>query len=249
MKVIDKLIEQWHGDMDCKTKVHEYVGISLAEYDDFMNGGQIPARLPRLSENFNEKIHGDPKSPGQAKPAKREVLKVARDVVTFFEHGKISLEEHDFKTREAALRVCLPCYIFLSISPALLGAGLIDDFSIHHPIAVWLPQLTSDRFHPSVANEVPLIAERTNAAIKATTEKALQNFQDLLQILPFPEDLIPSLPLGVYVQFSYRCSLDKMGAMLLNMGATPGHGVGEVRFAFAEILASALASQQTLLAR
>jgi hypothetical protein len=245
MKVIDKLIEQWHGDMDCKTKVHEYVGISLAEYDDFMNGGQIPARLPRLSENFNEKIHGDPSNPGLVKPAKREVLEVTRDVVTFFEHGRISLEDHDFKTREAALKVCLPCCIFLSISPSLLGAGLIDDFAIHHPLSVWVPQLTVDKFHPSIAAEIPLIAEKTNSAIRAATEKTLQNFQDLLQVLPTPEDLIPSLPLGIYVEFFYRCSLDKMGAMLLNMGSTPGAGVDQVRYAFAEILASALTSQQT----
>ncbi len=52
MKVIDKLVEKWYADMDCNQKIHDYLGLTLAEYDDFVNNGMIPDRLPELSAEY-----------------------------------------------------------------------------------------------------------------------------------------------------------------------------------------------------
>lgn len=158
----------------------------------------------------------------------------------FFEHGRVELLETDVKSREARIRVCLPCCLFLAVTPSLLGAGLVDGFRLRHPVAVWIPKLTGDRFHPAVLDEVPLAAEKANAVLKQAVEKVLENFQDLLQIMPFPDDLIPTLPLGVYVEFEYRCRLDDMAKMLVGVGSTVHHGMDEFRYAVATVLNTAL---------
>ena len=163
-----------------------------------------------------------------------------KEVSEFFEHGRVELLDRDFKSREAQLRLVMPCCLFLSVTPSLLGAGLIDGFKLHHPIGVWIPELTKDRFHPLVVEQVPLMAEKSNVALRQTAGRTLQNFQDLMQYMPFPEDLVATLPLGVYVECLFRCRLDDLPKVLLGVGQTPHHGIAEFRFALAEVLTTAL---------
>ena len=83
MRVIDKLVEQWHNDKATKTQIHEYLGLTLAEYDEFVNTDRVPDRLPRLSAEFvmpkpDPRLGamappGHPMQPGWIVPAKREV--------------------------------------------------------------------------------------------------------------------------------------------------------------------------------
>lgn len=163
-----------------------------------------------------------------------------KEVSTFFEHGSVGLLERDFRSREAKLNLCMPCCLFLAASPSLLGHGLIDDFRIHHPLSVWIPRLSSDRFHPYVSEQVPFIADKSNVAVKQTAERTLQNFQDLIQFMPYPEDLIPTLPLGIYVDLTYRCNIDSMAKILIGVENTAHHGIAEFRFALAEVLTTVL---------
>lgn len=83
MRIVDKLVEQWYADRDTKTPVHEYVGMTLAEYDDYVNKGAVPDRLPELAAEWrmpkkDPKLGamappGHPVQPGWVVPAKREV--------------------------------------------------------------------------------------------------------------------------------------------------------------------------------
>lgn len=162
------------------------------------------------------------------------------ETAKFFSHGEVALIGHDSKTREAQLRVCLPCCLFLAVSPSILGFGVVDEFQVHQPLAVWIPKLTPDRFLPEFVDQVPLISEKSNSAVIQTSERALQNFQELTQLMRFPDDLISTLPLGVYVEFGYRCSVDNIAKILLSVSQTPHHGIAEFRYALAEVLTTAL---------
>lgn len=83
MRIVDKLVEQWHGDRETKTQIHEYLGLTLGEYDDFVNADRVPDRLPQLSAEWSVP-KADPRlgamappghhvQPGWIVPAKREV--------------------------------------------------------------------------------------------------------------------------------------------------------------------------------
>lgn len=62
MKIIDKLVEQWHQDFDCKVKAHDYIGITPDEYTAFKASGTVPDRLPELAKEWKS---------GPVTPAKR----------------------------------------------------------------------------------------------------------------------------------------------------------------------------------
>jgi len=162
------------------------------------------------------------------------------EVATFFEYGKVELLDRDFRSREAQLYICMPCCLFLAVTPSFLGSGFVDNFRLREPIAVWVPSLTNDRFVPNVMNHVPLIAEKSNAALKQTTNKVVQNYIDLSQFMLYPGDIISTLPLGVYIEFSYRCKIDSLASILLGIEQTPHHGVSELRYAIARVLNTAI---------
>lgn len=162
------------------------------------------------------------------------------EVETFFEHGRFELLETDVRSRAAQTRACMPCSLFLAVAPSFLNSGLVENFRLKHPVSVWIPTLTADRFHPAVVEQVPLVAEKSNAALRQAAERAMQNFQDLSQLMPNPGDLAPSLPIGVYVEFEYRCRLDDLAALLLGVDRTPHPGVAELRYAVASVLHTAL---------
>lgn len=82
MRVIDKLIEQWHKDEWTTTSLHEYMGLTLEQYARFVEKNEVAD--PRLAAEYTEpKIHprfggakpppGHPVGPGWIVPAKREL--------------------------------------------------------------------------------------------------------------------------------------------------------------------------------
>jgi len=164
----------------------------------------------------------------------------SKESATFFDHGKVEILDHEFRTREAQFRITVPCCLFLAATPQLLAHGLIDEFSVHHPVSIWIPSLTQDRFHPAIVEQIPLVAEKANAALRQTAERTAQNFEDLIQYMPFPDDLIPTLPLGVYIEFKYRCRVDDVAKILIGMQQTVHHGIAEFRYALAQVLHCAL---------
>ena len=54
MRVIDKMVEQWYIDTDSDQKIHDYLGMTHAEYDDFVNNDLVPDRLSDLSKEYQE---------------------------------------------------------------------------------------------------------------------------------------------------------------------------------------------------
>ena len=71
MRIIDKLIAQWHEDKETTTKINEYIGLTLAEYDDFVNTDRVPDRLPQLAAEH--KTQPSPYGDMSAVPGRRKV--------------------------------------------------------------------------------------------------------------------------------------------------------------------------------
>ena len=159
---------------------------------------------------------------------------------SFFEYGEISYINFDESTRQAAIKMCMPACLMQTITPALLGAGHIDQYELRNPVATWMPDLNEDYYKPEILKQFPNLGREVNSTVKNKLEEVLKLFQELSQTTVSPSDFIPILPMGTYVKFRLRCQIDEMAKVLLELENTPVAGVAEFRFALAEILADIL---------
>jgi hypothetical protein len=162
---------------------------------------------------------------------------IPQDSKCFFEYGKVHLEANDFQTRQASIRICMPCCLFQAVTPSLLGGGLIDEFKLLEPMAVWIPSFSEESLS-SVADKIidnPLA--RVNMSLKTRAEEILQTFKICAHLVSNPSSLIPILPLGIYITLRFRCKVDNIPNVLIGIQNTDIDGVHEFQWALATVLA------------
>jgi hypothetical protein len=159
------------------------------------------------------------------------------DDAKFFEYGYVVLQARDFKTRQASLEICIPNTLLQAVTPSLLGSGWLDKFRVRDPIAVWIPQLTPERFNvAATGHDIP--HTRANRALKQWTEEIIQVFQKVAQFLNDPSDIVPFLPMGTYVLIRFRCRVDDIPKILEGIDKTPVVGIDKFQWAMATVLAT-----------
>lgn len=166
----------------------------------------------------------------------------------FFEHGGVAVLNSDPKLRQASFRITIPASVAQTISPALLGAGVLDQYVLMNPLSAWMPSLGEERIKPEVSVVDPAVAGRVNSAVRAVVHDTLEAFRTLSQALIDPSDLIPMLPLGVYVIFRFRCQVDDVPGVLSELGRTTVAGTAEFRYALAAALAEVLLEFKSVIA-
>lgn len=149
-----------------------------------------------------------------------------RDETRFFEHGKVSVVWRDEEGTQVALLISVPNCLMQAVSPILLGAGTIDLFEVMNPISVWMPTLGPDRFRDG-----GIRARATNLEIRDSCLRVTAMFRDIGKNLVDQSDIIPMLPLGVYVTFRLRCFTSSLGEAILKLEGMPVVGVDELRCA------------------
>lgn len=155
----------------------------------------------------------------------------------FFEHGRVFLAARDFVSRTAALDITLPCCLFQAVIPQLLGAGFVDHPQIHQPISVWMPRLSGQRINVFGG---PSAADQVNSSIRGWLTQLLKIFEKLSPYLNDASDLIPMLPLGVYVDIRWRCSIDNILRVMEGIQHIGVAGIPEFQWALSTVLYCAL---------
>ena len=158
----------------------------------------------------------------------------------FFEHGRVEVKIVDAKSRQAALEICVPWCVLHAATPAMLGAGTIDEYRIHDPVAAWMPAIGSSRISGEIMRKTPGFDCKLNKAIQGTLESLLRLFHSMGEALVNLSDAVPMLPLGVYVVLRYRCCVDDLAKVLLELEPVATPGVPEFRYALAAALAASL---------
>jgi hypothetical protein len=196
-----------------------------------------------LERELGELERSDPEV-GRAARAYRkmrdEVLSGTGRVHRIFEHGGVQVLESDADSRQAAFRMSMPVSVVQTVSPALLGAGMMDQYVLASPLSAWIPSLAADRVKPELSERDPEVARRLNSAVQAKAYEVLELFRTLSQAVVDPSDLIPMLPLGTYVKFRFRCRVDDLPKALSELERSAVAGVGEFRYALASALAEVL---------
>ena len=155
--------------------------------------------------------------------------------VTFFDYGHVNLTLCDSVSRQAMFDICMPCCLFQTVTPHLLNGGYIDDLKIRDPISIWIPKLTVDRFNDAVRS-VQDIDNLTNNYIKEEIERVGKLYTNLQNYLIDPSDIIPILPLGVYITFFYRCNVDSIPAILEGIESIKVVGIKEFQWSLAVMM-------------
>lgn len=163
----------------------------------------------------------------------------AVDSAQFFEHGKVVLDDIDPVGRMAIVQVQMPNCLFQAVTPSLLGAGFVDNFRVAEPLATWLPQLSKARLS-YVGTQLDQCEVRINTAVAQQMDAILKTFVKVSEFLLNPADMVPMLPLGVYVAVRFRCRIDDIPKVLEGVQGTPVEGVGEFQWALACVLAQAV---------
>lgn len=156
----------------------------------------------------------------------------------FFENGFVRIEESDFKSRMSSIRCAVPNCLLQAVCPVLLGAGHIDELVIHEPISIWVPKISinriEERFRPHISSE------EFNHAVRNSVVDLLKIFQDFSKIITDVSDLIPILPMGVYISFRYRVRVDSILNIMVELQSEKTQGVPEFQFAMASVLSQVL---------
>jgi hypothetical protein len=158
-----------------------------------------------------------------------------QDETQFFEHGQVKFAARDFPSGTAALDVTMPCCLFQAVVPQLLAAGLIDHPRIHQPVSVWMPQVAVQRMNVFGSSQSG--ADQVNVAVKSWLQQLLAIYEKLSTYLLDPSDIIPMLPLGVYVDFRWRVRVVDILKVMENIqGMVHIAGVAEFQWALACVL-------------
>lgn len=160
---------------------------------------------------------------------------LSKEESRFFEHGEVKLLATDRKKNTAMFKLCMPGCLFQAVTPSILGGGLVDNFRIRIPIAVWIPKLSDDRFNPDYMSQIDDISQNSNFAIQNSVNSVLKVFTQISYFMLNPIDLIPMLPLGVYVECEYRMNMDKKNQVLSGIELTPNAGTVELKNAMSEV--------------
>lgn len=152
----------------------------------------------------------------------------------FFSHGEVSVIEEDRASGQVVLSVVLPACVMQAVTPQLLGAGLIDSYELRRPLAAWVPTIEDSGF----STDDPTVCSSVNAGLHAAARAALEAFTAAGASLLFPADALPVLPLGTYVRFRMRCSVDALVPAVRAMQRSAG--VAELKHAFARVAAALL---------
>lgn len=158
-----------------------------------------------------------------------------RDPSRFFSRGSVEVLAEDASTRQVQLRVTVPACVLQAAFPQLLGSGLVDGYEVASPLAVWMPTVADEGFVEGAEAGTPSFV---NAAARSAAAASLQLFGQSASVLRFPADLVPLLPMGVYVRCRLRCRLDALVSSLDSMA--PVAGVAEFKYALASVSASLL---------
>lgn len=157
----------------------------------------------------------------------------------FFEYGGVQIISSDSTSRQVAFQITMPASIVQTISPPLLGAGIMDQYLLANPVAVWIPPISPEQIVPN-PNISDSLSERMNSLIHSMMKETLELFRVFSSQVENPSDLIPMLPLGVYVTFRFRCCIDDLITVMSELERTMVAGVAEFRFALASAMAEAL---------
>lgn len=156
---------------------------------------------------------------------------------SFFEHAGVTVITTDRSSRFAAFEIILPASLMQTITPAILGAGVIDQYTIFNPLVAWMPDLGKERFKQGLDDST---ISSLNTAINTKVNEVLSLFIALSEVITNQSDIIPMLPMGTYVSFRLRCLVDKLFQPLLELEDVFISGVSEFCFALAGALSDAL---------
>jgi hypothetical protein len=121
----------------------------------------------------------------------------SKGIGRLFGSGKISVENYDKFNDKMILSVTIPLIILHGSIDTLLKNVTVIDYKIDESICAWIPRIDESRVRTegraAISNEV-------NLKVQDLVIQVLSLFKECSKYC-YPADLVPMLPLGIYVNF------------------------------------------------
>jgi hypothetical protein len=125
--------------------------------------------------------------------------------------------------------------MFQTVTPHLLGSGTITDFVVPEPFMVWAPSITRSRLNKK-ADAISDAEVKINQAVQKHVISLCESVDALRELLLDQSDIIPMLPLGIYVRFTFNVRADDILKFIEGINAILVYGINEVQGSFAASL-------------
>jgi hypothetical protein len=157
----------------------------------------------------------------------------------FLEYGAINLIGYDEQNVEFEIKI--PFCLFQIVQPTLIQYGILDKFSISQPIASWFPKLSLNQINPLLNNHIENMHEVISKMVENKVLETLHLFSELSAALIDPMNMLPMLPIGVYINVKYRCEIKNIFNILEETEKSANQiGIPDFRFALASVFADLL---------
>jgi hypothetical protein len=159
------------------------------------------------------------------------------DHAKFFDIGEVKVLSVDSKNRQTGLYFVAPICFVQPAFPALLSSGSIDSFSMIKPFISFVPKIKSE----NIKSKSDQIVKRINTRVQDSIAKAMSVYSESEQFLSDPSLMLPILPLGIYVSFTYRCGVDQFVIAIRDRwNVAPGSYEDEFKWATIRVIAHVL---------
>lgn len=155
-------------------------------------------------------------------------------IETVFKYGFIEMTCADHDTQMVSTRWCIPVVLLHDLLNALISHGSINNVEIKNPLAVWVPPLDRSQFKDRSIPETVL--NSVNVALKDEAVRQAKIYEHLSSYVQDVNSLIPILPLGVYVVFTYNIGFSSALNLLEDFDKVRVFGVDRITYTIAKIL-------------
>lgn len=156
-----------------------------------------------------------------------------------YEYGSVELKASDIKSGLIDLHICSPFILLQGIQDVLYEQGRLHNISIRDPLAVWIPKLGIQRLKSEFI-DIPNLTDVIHNALRDEALKICNIYVHLQNYVRNPLDLIYLLPLGIYVNYEFQCSVDSIPKTLERLHNVDIAGIHELIWAMATILKDVL---------
>lgn len=167
------------------------------------------------------------------------------DDARFFRDGVVELLACDYQSRMGHISLTMPCCLFQTVTPHLLNHGTVSGFRLLEPTSVWLPIISEGALNVDATRAKPISAG-LNVALREEVSKILKLFENLKAVLLEPSDIIPILPLGIYIKCEWSVSVDSLAQVLVGINSINVAGIYEFQVALASIVQIILEEFETV---
>lgn len=159
----------------------------------------------------------------------------------FLQNGHIDLIGADTLSRKAIYNINIPYILLVHALPSLSRYGSVNSIAISDELLVWQQEIKTEHIKPEYLKLQPGLSSVVWSELKTKIESFMAYYVSICHILKNPSIVSNFLPIGIYINMKYVCSVDQLPLVLEELQRFIHiDGIAEFQHALCEALVTAL---------